>query len=194
MPNKNGYFDTDNRQLTDVFRELQQTRLQYENQNAKKASKITSSNSNTYNKKNVKKASNSNSPHSKTLRITLIFILLLIAVVMALLGSNSISAKDPSIELYSPLSEIGKSSVSIEINRHRLNAHNIITSNAALETVKQQVVEEKDIPFETLYTERNLLPKGEEVVLQTGTNGKKNVTYVRSYDNGELTEETILQE
>ena len=23
MPNKNGYFDTDNRQLTDVFRELQ---------------------------------------------------------------------------------------------------------------------------------------------------------------------------
>ena len=194
MPNKNGYFDTDNRQLTDVFRELQQTRLQYENQNAKKASKITSSNSSTYNKKNIKKASNSNSPHSKTLRITLIFILLLIAVVMALLGSNSISAKDPSIELYSPLSEIGKSSVSIEINRHRLNAHNIITSNAALETVKQQVVEEKDIPFETLYTERNLLPKGEEVVLQTGTNGKKNVTYVRSYDNGELTEETILQE
>ena len=37
MPNKNGYFDTDNRQLTDVFRELQQTRLQYEHQNAKKA-------------------------------------------------------------------------------------------------------------------------------------------------------------
>ncbi len=26
MSNKNGYFDTDNRQLTDVFRELQQTR------------------------------------------------------------------------------------------------------------------------------------------------------------------------
>ena len=51
MPNKNGYFDTDNRQLTDVFRELQQTRLQYENQNAKKASKITSSNSSTYNSK-----------------------------------------------------------------------------------------------------------------------------------------------
>ena len=40
MPNKNGYFDTDNRQLTDVFRELQQTRLQYENQNAKKHLKL----------------------------------------------------------------------------------------------------------------------------------------------------------
>ena len=194
MPNKNGYFDTDNRQLTDVFRELQQTRLQYEHQNEKKATKTAYSNTHSNSNKNIKKIKSTSTPHSKTLRITFVFVLLLIAVVMALLGSNSISAKDPSIELYSPLSEVGKSSVSIEINRHRLNAHNIITSNAALETVKEQVVEERDIPFETLYTERNLLPKGEEVVLQNGTNGKKNVTLVRSYDNGELTDETILQE
>ena len=191
MPNKNGYFDTDNRQLTDVFRELQQTRLQYESQNAKNAKKSYSSTAKNHN--NIKRQKFSNST-SKTFRISLIFILLVIAVIVALLGSNSISAKDPSIELYSPLSEIGKSNVSIEINRHRLNAHNIITSNAALETVKEQVTEERDIPFETLYTERNLLPKGEEVVLQQGVNGKKNVTLVRSYDNGELTAEDIIQE
>lgn len=191
MSNKNGYFDTDNRQLTDVFRELQQTRLQYESQNAKNAKKSYSSVAKNHN--NVKRQKVSNST-SKTFRISLVFILLVIAVIVALLGSNSISAKDPSIELYSPLSEIGKSNVSIEINRHRLNAHNIITSNAALETVKEQVTEERDIPFETLYTERNLLPKGEEVVLQQGVNGKKNVTLVRSYDNGELTSEDIIQE
>lgn len=191
MSNKNGYFDTDNRQLTDVFRELQQTRLQYESQNAKNAKKSYSSTAKNHN--NIKRQKFSNST-SKTFRISLIFILLVIAVIVALLGSNSISAKDPSIELYSPLSEIGKSNVSIEINRHRLNAHNIITSNAALETVKEQVTEERDIPFETLYTERNLLPKGEEVVLQQGVNGKKNVTLVRSYDNGELTAEDIIQE
>ena len=193
MSNKNSYFDTDNRQLTDVFKELQQTRLQYENQNVKKASKVASSNT-TSSVKSTKRIKTTNNPHSKTLKITLVFVLLLIAVIMALLGSNSISAKDSSIELYSPLSEIGKSSVSIEINRHRLNAHNIITSNAALETVKEQVVEERDIPFETLHTERNLLPKGEEVILQEGVNGKKNVTLVRSYDNGELTDETVLSE
>lgn len=191
MSNKNGYFDTDNRQLTDVFRELQQTRLQYESQNAKNAKKSYSSTVKNHN--NIKRQKFSNSTN-KTFRISLIFILLVIAVIVALLGSNSISAKDPSIELYSPLSEIGKSNVSIEINRHRLNAHNIITSNAALETVKEQVTEERDIPFETLYTERNLLPKGEEVVLQQGVNGKKNVTLVRSYDNGELTAEDIIQE
>lgn len=191
MSNKNGYFDTDNRQLTDVFRELQQTRLQYESQNAKNTKKSYSSTAKNHN--NIKRQKFSNSTN-KTFRISLIFILLVIAVIVALLGSNSISAKDPSIELYSPLSEIGKSNVSIEINRHRLNAHNIITSNAALETVKEQVTEERDIPFETLYTERNLLPKGEEVVLQQGVNGKKNVTLVRSYDNGELTAEDIIQE
>lgn len=191
MSNKNGYFDTDNRQLTDVFRELQQTRLQYESQNAKNAKKSYSSTAKNHSNIKRQKFSNSN---NKTFRISLIFILLVIAVIVALLGSNSISAKDPSIELYSPLSEIGKSNVSIEINRHRLNAHNIITSNAALETVKEQVTEERDIPFETLYTERNLLPKGEEVVLQQGVNGKKNVTLVRSYDNGELTAEDIIQE
>ena len=190
MSNKNGYFDTDNRQLTDVFRELQQTRLQYESQNAKNVKKSYSSAAKNHNNKRQKFSNSTN----KTFRISLVFILLVIAVIVALLGSNSISAKDPSIELYSPLSEIGKSNVSIEINRHRLNAHNIITSNAALETVKEQVTEERDIPFETLYTERNLLPKGEEVVLQQGVNGKKNVTLVRSYDNGELTSEDIIQE
>lgn len=208
MSSKKDYFDTDNRQLTDVFRELQETRLQYEAQNSKKAvktktekqiqppvEKAHSSNSN--NSENLYYVSNSkttNPSRRKTISISITLILLLIAFVFTLLGTNSISAKDDSIELYSPLSEIGKNSVSIEINRHRLNAHNIITSNASLETVKEQVIEEREIPFETLYTERNTLPKGEEVILQDGINGKKNVTFVRSYENGEMTEENILKE
>ena len=53
MSNKNGYFDTDNRQLTDVFRELQQTRLQYESQNAKNAKKSYSSTAKNHN--NIKR-------------------------------------------------------------------------------------------------------------------------------------------
>ena len=56
MPNKNGYFDTDNRQLTDVFRELQQTRLQYEHQNAKKATKTAYANTHSNNKKKYQKS------------------------------------------------------------------------------------------------------------------------------------------
>ena len=38
----------------------------------------------------------------------------------------------------------------------------ILLLKCCLETVKEQVTEERDIPFETLYTERNLLPKGEQ--------------------------------
>ena len=190
MPNKKSFFDSDNRQLTDVFKELQETRLKYEEQNKKMAKKVHNSTVN----------NSSGRPKKtyfitqKTVSISLSLFAVILAFIVAVFWSTSISAKDTSIELYSPLSDIGKNSVSIEINRHRINAHNIITSNSALETVKEQVVEERDIPFETLYTERNILPKGEEVVLQEGINGKKNVTLVRSYENGELKEETILNE
>ncbi len=190
MPNKKSFFDSDNRQLTDVFKELQETRLKYEEQNKKMAKKVhnsTVNNSSGRPKKHI-------SSRRKTVSISLSLFAVILAFIVAVFWSTSISAKDTSIELYSPLSDIGKNSVSIEINRHRINAHNIITSNSALETVKEQVVEERDIPFETLYTERNILPKGEEVVLQEGINGKKNVTLVRSYENGELKEETILNE
>lgn len=210
MASKKGYFDTDNRQLTDVFRELQETRLQYEAQNSKKAVKArakdeiqvqssvdrqsSSSSNNSENSYYVHNAKTVNSSRRKAISISVTLVLLIVAFCFVVLGTNSISAKDDSIQLYSPLSEIGKNSVSIEINRHRLNAHNIITSNAALETVKEQVIEEREVPFETLYTERNTLPKGEEVVLQDGINGKKNVTFVRSYENGQMTEENVLKE
>ncbi len=179
----------DNRQLTDVFRELQETRLQYEAQNTKKSTKVHKSTANY-----VGKTSYIQSTHKKTISISIVFLILLFAMVIALFWSTSISAKDESIQLYSSLSDATKDSVSIEINRHRLNAHNIIISNAALEVVKEQVIEEQEIPFDTLYTQRSTLPKGEEVILQAGVNGKKNVTLVREYQNGELENETTLNE
>lgn len=185
-----GYFDSDNRQLTDVFRELQETRLQYEAQNTKKANAVHNMKKNT-SSKNVQYSYSSS---KKTLSISIVLIILILAMVLAFFWSTSISAKDDSIELSSPLSTAKEDTISIEINRHRLNAHNIITSNAALEIVKEQVIEERDIPFDTLYTERSILPKDEKVVLQEGVNGKKNVTLVRSYQNGEISDETILHE
>ena len=189
MAYKKGYFDSDNRQLTDVFRELQETRLQYEAQNSKKTANTHTAKNNK--PKNVQYSYTSN---KKTISISIILVILLVAMVIAFCWSTSSSANDDSIELYSPLASINQEPISIEINRHRLNAHNIITSNAALEVVKEQVIEERDIPFDTLYTNRATLPKDEKVVLQEGTNGKKNVTLVRSYQNGQLTDEAILSE
>ncbi len=189
MAYKKGYFDSDNRQLTDVFRELQETRLQYETQNSKKSARVHKATAS-----QKPRVSYKNFSHKKTISMSILLIVLICAMAIALFWSTSISAKDDSIELYSPLADANKESISIEINRHRLNAHNIITSNASLEILKEQVIEEQEIPFESLQTERSTLPKGEEVILQEGVNGKKNVTFVRSYQNGELTEETILNE
>ena len=82
----------------------------------------------------------------------------------------------------------------IEINRHRLNAHSIITTNASLETMKEQVVEERDIPYQTVRQECSYLPKDEETTIQKGEVGKKNVTVVKTYENGEFVSENILSE
>ena len=121
MSSKKDYFETDNRQLTDVFRELQETRLQYEAQNSKKAVKARAKeenqdgnqaknsvdNTSSKNSKNlyyVHKAKTVNSSRRKTISISVALVLLLIAFGVIILGTNSISAKDDSIQLYSPLS------------------------------------------------------------------------------------------
>ena len=79
-----------------------------------------------------------------------------------------------------------------ELNRHRLNMQSIISENAGMDRVKEQVVEERDVEFETTYNNNGSLPKGEEVVLQEGVLGKDSVTAVKTYENGNFVEEIIL--
>ena len=122
-----------------------------------------------------------------------ILALLVIASIGIVTFSNSVMSKN-SLASSDVTSYEGEEDVNIEINRHRLNAHNIIISNAALETVKEQVVEERDIPFETVNQDCSYLPKGEKNTIQKGEVGKKDVTVVKTYENGEFVEETILNE
>src|SRR5699024_8902780 len=101
MANKKGFFDSDIRQLTDVFRELQETRLQYEAQNKKRVNKTSSSSVNISTNSNIHRHTKAKySSRKKTINISITLIILLIAFVMALFWSTSISAKDSSIELY----------------------------------------------------------------------------------------------
>lgn len=79
-----------------------------------------------------------------------------------------------------------------ELNRHRLNIQNIISENSEMERVKEQIVEEREIEFETNYNNNPSLPKGEEVVIQEGVLGKEKVTAVQTYENGNFVEEIIL--
>ncbi len=79
-----------------------------------------------------------------------------------------------------------------ELNRHRLNIQNIISENSDMDRVKEQAIEERDVEYETTYTDAPTLPKGEEVVTQEGILGKDKVTVVKTYENGEFVEEIIL--
>ena len=66
------------------------------------------------------------------------------------------------------------------------------TDICSMDKVKEQVVEERDVKFETNYNNNATLPKGEEVVTQEGVLGKDNVTVVKTYENGTFVEEIIL--
>ena len=79
-----------------------------------------------------------------------------------------------------------------ELNRHRLNIQSIISENADMDRVKEQVTEEREIEFMTEYNNNPTLPKGEEIIEQEGTPGKENVTAVKTYESGNFVEEIIL--
>ena len=79
-----------------------------------------------------------------------------------------------------------------ELNRHRLNIQNIISENAEMGRVKEQVTEEREVEFITEYNNNPTLPKSEEVIKQEGIFGKENVTAVKTYENGNFVEEIIL--
>ena len=79
-----------------------------------------------------------------------------------------------------------------ELNRHRINIQSIISENSNMNRVKEQVVEERDVEFETTYNNNPTLPKSEEIVTQEGVLGKDRVEAVKTYENGEFVEEILL--
>lgn len=159
------------KQLPDVFEELKRARYQSQMEQVEKKS-----------------------PYLRYLSLLGVTVVLLIIALTFSLSTQSTTLANNDDTTTSSSFVSSNQEVTVEVNRHRMNAHNIITTNSAIEIVKEQVVEEREIPFETLETPRNTLPKDEKVVLQNGINGKKNVTVVKTYQNGEFQEESVLKE
>ena len=159
------------KQLPDVFEELKRSRYQSQMEQIEKKS-----------------------PYRRYLSLLGVAVVLLIIALTFSLSTQSTTLANNDDTTTSSSFVSSNQEVTVEVNRHRMNAHNIITANSAIEIVKEQVVEEREIPFETLETPRNTLPKDEKVVLQNGINGKKNVTVVKTYQNGEFQEESVLKE
>lgn len=190
-------FNHENRNLTEVFKELQEIRNNPNAQQAysKQIRKTKKSKAKTNTLNTVKSAPNSfasmlNSKKSyKTNDLNLSQIVIgcgILVISMALFFPKDLSFKESYAKSDTQIES------SYELNRHRLNMQSIISENAGMDRVKEQVIEDRDVEFETTYNDNATLPKGEEVVKQEGILGKDKVTAVKTYENGNFVEEIIL--
>lgn len=173
----------DNRNLSDVFRELQEmqhTQATNPNKHTKKVPKA---------KKNFAFHFRTNpSYRNSDLKLSHIIVgcgILIVGLAVFFPKNTSFTQSYAKEETIEEISEY-------ELNRHRLNIQNIISENADMDRVKEQVTEERDIEFITEYNNNPTLPKSEEIVKQEGALGKENVTAVKTYENGNFVEEIIL--
>lgn len=171
----------DNRNLSDVFRELQQAQTTNTNKHNRKKSYVP--------RKNFTSHFRTSSPYKNyDLKLSHIIVgcgILIVGLAVLFPKNTSFTQSYAREETIEEISEY-------ELNRHRLNIQNIISENADMDRVKEQVTEERDIEFETEYNNNPTLPKSEEIVTQEGSLGKENVTAVKTYENGNFMEEIIL--
>lgn len=174
----------DNRNLSDVFKELQEMQQTQTTTNSKKHNKRAYKA-----KKNFAFHFRMDNPYkSSDLKLSHIIVgcgILIVGLAVFFPKNTSFTQSYAKEETIEEVSEY-------ELNRHRLNIQNIISENTDMDRVKEQVTEERDVEFETEYNNNSTLPKSEEVVTQEGSLGKENVTVIKTYENGTFVEEIIL--
>lgn len=185
----------DNRNLSDVFKELQEIRYSQSN------TVNTSSNPKT-NKKNKPKAKvsfvendNISFENKKEIKLPnlLIIFVVLVLVIIAIFPMNVFSVETSNLAKDSEeVVETASIPANFEINRKALNMQKIISENSSFEKVKEQVSEEREIEYDIQTQQNASLPRGEQIILQEGIIGKENVSLVKTYENGEFIEEIIL--
>ena len=190
------------RQLPDVFRELQQSRLEQEINSKLNVNKIKISKTSERRKKSKEKLSqkresayrNMWNEHGTTevlnfsVKKAAIITMCVCALVLTIVSKNYIFAGTEEEE---PVVET--SYVEFETNDNAINLTQIVSENASMVEAKDYLKEEREIEFETVYIEDTSLQKDEKVVAQEGTKGKEEVTVVKTYHNGEFVEESILE-
>ena len=118
--------------------------------------------------------------------IRLIIIVLFILLVVSMFSSNYIFAKDLDVDV--PKEAIAQ----FEENANVTDIYEIISENISSSYQKEIFDREEEVGFETEYIENKDLPKDETIIVQEGKVGKKQVTYVRTYENNEIVEENSI--
>lgn len=191
----------DNRNLSDVFKELQQIRYasttnQAVNAKVEKQSKQKSSKM--HKQKKVAFVSDNNSfyQNKRSVKLSNLIIVLavLILIIIAVFPKNVFSTETANEEEQDDEKIVETATIpsDFEINRRALNMQKIISENSSFEKVKEQVTEQRDIDYEVQSKANGSLPRGEQVVIQEGVIGKEDVSLVKTYENGEFIEEIIL--
>ncbi len=183
----------DNRNLSDVFKELQEIQqTQTTNARATKAHK----NKALFNKfkPRMNFAFRSHIPriNSSYKNSDLKLSHIIVGCGVLIVGLAVIFPKNTSFTQSYAKEETVEKISEYELNRHRLNMQSIISENTDMDRVKEQATEEREVEFKTEYNNNPTLPKGEEIIKQDGIVGKENVTVIKTYENGNFIEETIL--
>ena len=175
----------DNRNLSDVFKELQQAQAtNMANMQISKKKKLPKKERKPF----VFPWKSNMTYHNSDLKLSHIIVgcsVLIIGLAVFFPKNTSFTQSYAKEETLEEISEY-------ELNRHRLNMQSIISENADMDRVKEQVIEERDVEFMTEYNNNPTLPRSEEIVKQEGSLGKDNVTAIKTYENGNFIEEIIL--
>ena len=192
----------DERNLSEVFKELQQIRYTQQEAHVKNTSAKTRKKTTKPTKKKTKVVMTSEETsfhqNKKSVRLSNLIIILsvLILIIIAAFPKDVFSKESATNETEENKKEKVETAAipsDFEINRRALNMQKIISENSSFEKVKEQVSEDRNIDFEIKSQANATLPRGEQIVLQKGALGKESVSLVKTYENGEFIEEIILE-
>ena len=157
------------RNLSDVFKELQEIRY---SQNVVQTPKKTKIPKPKKHKKNNDFAFemdiNSVNKTKKSFKLPNILVIsaVFVLAVIALFPKNAFLKESFAKEDTEEVTEL--TSTNFEINRKALNMQKIISENSSFEKVKEQVTEEREIEYEVNSQANPSLARGEQIVLQEG--------------------------
>ncbi len=114
----------------------------------------------------------------------------IIGILFLILFSTAINSN----YIFATTEEEKKSIDTFEENDNQIDIMNVISSNISELTTKEIITKEVQIEYETKYIHNDKLPKGEEKIIQPGKFGYKNQTIIKTYENGELIDENIINE
>lgn len=118
-------------------------------------------------------------------QITISLSMLTIAFIVISLTTNTIMAKEEN-------KEQKNIAVEFEENENAIDLLEVLSDNISVTTRKDIIAEEADIAYSIKYIENDKMPLGEEKIINPGSLGKKETTYLRTYENDEMISEDII--